>query len=75
MFRSNEDYDKLDAEDVLKIADVPNAVKKSTIQVENITKGYTFEVGIEISDYDRDVIHDGGALNYLRNKINSKTNS
>ncbi|MDI3310743.1 MAG: aconitate hydratase [Thermoanaerobacterium sp.] len=68
-FANEDDYDKIDEGDVLKIADAVNQVmSKDKIVVENVTKGYKFEVDLNVTDRNREILIEGGLINYVRKK-------
>lgn len=70
-FISDDDYEKIDQGDVLKIDDVVNQVKsKGEITVRNKTKDYSFEVELDVTDRNRDVLLEGGLINYIKKKNN-----
>ena len=69
VFADEADYDKIDRGDALKISDAINKVDGSAaFTVENTTKGFAFEVVLEVSDRLKGVLKDGGLLNHTKNK-------
>lgn len=72
-FRDPADYDKIDQEDELEIADVRKAIyARQTLQIQIKTKGYFFLVACELSERQRQIILAGGALNVRHNKTKFK---
>ncbi|MBE3591781.1 MAG: aconitate hydratase [Thermoanaerobacter sp.] len=72
-FVDEKDYEDIEVGDVLKIENAVEQVKRGgTITVKNQTKGTTFEVGLEVSDRNREVLIAGGMINYVKSK--KKTN-
>ncbi|ADD01751.1 aconitate hydratase [Thermoanaerobacter italicus Ab9] len=72
-FVDEKDYDNIEVGDVLKIENAVEQVKRGgRITVKNQTKGTTFEVDLEVSDRNREVLIAGGMINYVKskNKIN-----
>ncbi|MGF7429861.1 aconitate hydratase [Thermoanaerobacterium thermosaccharolyticum] len=68
-FVNDEDYDKIEAGDVLKIEDAVSQVKsKGKIVVINETKGYKFEVNLDVTDRNREILIEGGLINYVKKK-------
>ncbi|MBQ7751992.1 MAG: aconitate hydratase [Clostridia bacterium] len=70
-FKNETDYDRIDAADVLEIKGVTDGIKNSdTLTVTNKTKNFDFEVRIDLSERQREMLLAGGLLNYTKN--NSK---
>ncbi len=67
-FANESDYDKIDANDELMIADVAEQIKNSDIiKVTNITKGFDFDCSVSFSDRQKEMLYAGGLLNYTKN--------
>jgi len=65
-FLSEADYDAIDQADELELVDVRKAVEtKSDIFLVNKTKGTKIPVVLEVSDRQREMLLDGGTLNYM----------
>ncbi|MFV9566904.1 aconitate hydratase [Thermoanaerobacter mathranii] len=72
-FVDEKDYENIEVGDVLKIENAVEQVKRGgRITVKNQTKGTTFEVNLDVSDRNREVLIAGGMINYVKskNKIN-----
>ena len=70
-FKNETDYDRIDAADVLEIKGVTDGIKNSdALTVTNKTKNFDFEVRIDLSERQREMLLAGGLLNYTKN--NSK---
>jgi len=66
-FVDEQDYDKIDMTDELVIENAIEQVKSgSTIVVKNITKGKDIKVHLILSERQREMILEGGLLNYTR---------
>ncbi|MHA1968445.1 MAG: aconitate hydratase, partial [Candidatus Hodarchaeales archaeon] len=64
-FTSNEDFDKLNAGDILEIKNVRNALKENNpITIRNITQNFDIETSYDFSERERDIILAGGKLSY-----------
>jgi len=65
---NEDDYDLLDPDDVLEIADAPGLIGsgESEIPVQNITKGKTIITRVEASDRQRMMLLVGGLLNSVK---------
>lgn len=70
VFKNNDDYDRIDANDVFEIDDVYAQVDKGEVKIKVTNKNIEFETRLNVSDYDKRLLKEGGALNYLRNKLN-----
>ncbi|AIS51656.1 3-isopropylmalate dehydratase large subunit 2 [Thermoanaerobacter kivui] len=72
-FVDEKDYDNIEVGDVLKIENAVEQVRRGgRITVKNQTKGTTFEVDLDVSDRNREVLIAGGMINYVKSK--KKTN-
>jgi len=72
-FVDEKDYEDIEVGDVLKIENAVEQVRRGgRITVKNQTKGTTFEVDLEVSDRNREVLIAGGMINYVKSK--KKTN-
>jgi len=69
VFKNKEDYDKLEMGDVFVIEDVYAQVDQGEVVVNVLNKNFAFTTLLELSDYDKRVVKEGGAVNYLRNKL------
>lgn len=68
VFKDEADYDKIDLNDVLEIKDARSQVLGDVIKVENKTKGYTFDTLLNVSKRQRQMLLNGGLLNYTKNQ-------
>lgn len=69
-FKNSEDYEKISQGDELSIPNVRNLVESnSPVILHNITKKEEYELCYELSDRQKDIIVDGGLLNYTRENI------
>lgn len=69
VFKNKEDYEKIDAKDVFFIDAVYAQVDKGEIKIKIVNKSIEFQTVLEASDFDKQILKAGGALNYLRNKL------
>ncbi|SHE45956.1 aconitase [Thermoanaerobacter uzonensis DSM 18761] len=73
-FVNERDYKDIEVGDVLKIENAVEQVRRGgRITVKNQTKGTTFEVDLEVSDRNREVLIAGGMINYVKSKNTKKT--
>ncbi len=70
VFKNKADYEKVALDDVFEIDDVHAQVDRGEVKVKVVNKDIEFETGLEVSDFDKQLLKEGGALNYLRNKLN-----
>ncbi len=67
VFADESVYDKIDIGDTLEIDDAINKTDgKQDFTVKNATKGFSFEVKLEVSDRLIGVLKDGGLLNHTK---------
>ena len=65
VFKNAEDYDAIDQEDRLEIANLHKILKKGGgIVIRNTTKGRDFETTYSLTERQRNILLAGGALNY-----------
>ncbi len=68
-FANESDYDRIDQGDVLKISNAPSQLKAGdAVTVENVTKGFSFDTVVSVSDRQKEMLYDGGLLNFTKNK-------
>ncbi len=67
-FADEADYDRIDRGDELAFANLLRDVKNSDqITIEDKTKGFTFQVKLDLSARQREMLLAGGLLNYTKN--------
>ena len=66
-FTNEEDYDKIEQDDELVIENTVEKVKdQMCFEVKNKTKGFSFNVELNVSGRLRQIIADGGLLNHTK---------
>lgn len=66
-FVNETDYDKINQLDELKIDNLKEAViNADTVKVTDVTKGFDFDVKLDFSQRQRDMLVAGGLLNYTK---------
>ena len=66
-FVNEADYDKIDQMDELKIENVGKQIAAgSVVKVTNVTKGFDFDVNVDLSDRQKEMLYAGGLLNYTK---------
>lgn len=68
VFKNKEDYDKIDMNDTFVIENVLLQADSGEVTVKVPGKKLEFKTALEVSAYDLNVLKEGGALNYLKNK-------
>lgn len=69
-FKNADDYDKISQGDELSLPNVRELiVSNSPVVLKNLTKNEQYELSYELSDRQKDIILDGGLLNYTRENI------
>lgn len=72
LFKDADDYDRVNQGDILQIKNCIDSVKGDQVfVVENVTRGYSFEVKSNLNDKEKELILKGGLLPYVR-QISSK---
>ncbi len=67
-FANEGDYDKIEADDDLKIENIRDQIANGDkVVVKNITKNFEFECNISFSNRQKDMLYAGGLLNYTKN--------
>jgi len=67
VFKNEADYDRIDLEDEIVISDsIDKVLGEKSFILENKTKGFEFEVLLEASERLKEVIVQGGLLNYTK---------
>ncbi len=70
-FENRDDYEKIDMNDVLEIDDVYAQVDAGKIRVMISNKNLEFIAILDVSDFHKRVLKEGGVMNYLRNKMSN----
>ena len=66
-FKNEADYNEVDPLDELVIDNIKDALTKGSVKVKNISKNSEFEVLIDLTEKEIQVIKAGGRLNYVKN--------
>ena len=69
IFANPADYDKLDQSDELEINGLIDQIPTRKVVVTDKTKGFSFEVVLELSDSEVEVVLSGGQLSYLKKQL------
>ena len=66
IFKNEADYDDIDVGDSLSISDAIHAIGTGNVTMTNETKGHSYELGIEISERQREMLVAGGLINKIK---------
>ncbi len=69
LFAEPADYDRIDLLDTLKIEHLLEQIPTRTVTVTDVTKGFSFEVKLDLSDNEVEVVLCGGQLRYLKKQL------
>jgi aconitate hydratase len=69
IFKHPEDYDRIEAGDHFAIHGTAAQMDQGEVTVRVTNRSLDLEMVLELSAYDQRVLKEGGALNYLRNKL------
>lgn len=68
-FNNEDDYNKIKQNDQLEVVAIKNKIlKENTFLVKNLTQNYDFEVRVILSERQREIIIEGGKLNFIKKK-------
>ena len=71
LFVNPDDYDRIDQKDELEITDLLDQIPTRKVQVKDVTKRFTFDVKLDLSDNEVEVVLSGGQLRYLKKQLQS----
>lgn len=66
IFENEDDYNKLNEFDELRLSNILDNLESSILEVENITSGEKIKVKLEASARDIEILRAGGKLNYIK---------
>lgn len=69
LFADPADYDKIDQDDELEIENLLDQIPTRTVTVTDTTKGFSFQVNLDLSDNEVEVVLCGGQLRYLKKQL------
>jgi len=65
VFANEADWKGIDRDDVLRIENVGEVVKRGEAEVRNVTKKKSFSVKCALTEHERKVLLEGGLINYM----------
>ena len=66
-FANEADYDKIEQMDELSMSNLAEQIKSGVVKVQDVTKDFEFEVKVDLSQRQREMLEAGGLLNYTKN--------
>ena len=69
LFQNPEDYDKIELGDELIFENFLDQIAARRVTIEDKTKGFSFDVKLELSDNETEIILSGGQLSYLKKQL------
>jgi aconitate hydratase len=69
IFANPADYDGLELEDELEIENLLEQIPTRTITIKNKTRHFLFDVKLDITDNEMEVVLNGGQLTYLKKQL------
>ena len=69
LFADPADYDKIDQGDDLEIENLLDQIPTRTVTVKDTTKDFSFQVKLDLSDNEVEVVLCGGQLRYLKKQL------
>lgn len=72
IFANPSDYDGLELEDELEIENLLEQIPTRTVTIKNKTRHFQFDVKLEITDNEMDVVLNGGQLAYLKKQLSKE---
>ncbi len=69
LFADPADYDRIDQGDDLAFENLLDQIPTRKVQVTDKTKGFSFEVKLDLTDNEIDVVLSGGQLSYLKKQL------
>ena len=69
IFANRDDYEKIDLFDELSIENLLEQIPTRKVVVKDITKNFSFEVNLDLTDNEVEVVLCGGQLRYLKKQL------
>lgn len=69
IFANPDDYEKIDLFDELSIENLLEQIPTRKVVVKDITKNFSFEVNLDLTDNEVEVVLCGGQLRYLKKQL------
>ena len=69
LFADPADYDRIDQGDDLAFENLLDQIPTRKVQVTDKSKGFSFEVKLDLTDNEIEVVLSGGQLSYLKKQL------
>ena len=69
LFANPADYDRIDQEDEIEFENLLDQIPTRKVTVKDKTKDFSFEVTLDLSDNEVEVVLSGGQLSYLKEQL------
>lgn len=69
LFDNPDDYDQIDQGDELEFTQLLDQIPTRKVQIKNVTKNTTFNVNLDLTDNEVQVVLSGGQLRYLKKQL------
>ena len=69
LFADPADYDGIDQMDMLEFVDLPDQMSARRMTVRNLTKHISFDVVLDLTDHELEILKAGGRLRYLKKQL------
>ena len=69
LFANPADYDGIDQMDMLEFVDLPDQLSNRWMTVRNLTKRTSFDVVLDLTDHELEILRAGGRLRYLKKQL------
>ena len=69
LFADPADYDRIDQEDEIDFENLLDQIPTRKVTVKDKTKDFSFEVTLDLSDNEVEVVLSGGQLSYLKEQL------
>ena len=69
LFADPADYDRIDQEDEIEFENLLDQIPTRKVTVKDKTKDFSFEVTLDLSDNEVEVVLSGGQLSYLKEQL------
>lgn len=69
LFANSEDYDRIEQDDEIEFMNLLDQIPTRKVKVKNKTKDFIFDVELDLSDNEIEVVLSGGQLSYLKQML------
>ena len=74
LFENPEDYDRVSQGDELEISNLLDQIPTRSVEIKDVTAGFTFRTKLDLSDNEVEVVLCGGQLRYLKKQLGQEEN-